>query len=203
MTGDHTKNKGYKHYTGLLNKLFTHAKLRRALEKIRIPLGVALVVLLFIYGRPEMYIPAVVISLFGELIQMWSSGSLEKNVVLTIRGPYCLVRNPMYVGRFLVILGALLLLKNIYIIVIYVGAFSYYVINRVKREEKHLIEIFGEPYLEYCNQVNRFMPRLGACETKDTLFFRFRLLVRNNEHLNFLALLAFYIAFYVISAITQ
>ena len=203
MTGDHTKNKGYKHYMGLLNKLFTHAKLRRALEKIRIPLGVALVVLLFIYGRPEMYIPAVVISLFGELIQMWSSGSLEKNVVLTIRGPYCLVRNPMYVGRFFVILGALLLLKNIYIIVIYVGAFSYYAVNRVKREERHLIEIFGEPYLEYCNQVNRFMPRLGACETKDTLFFRFRLLVTNNEHLNFIALLAFYIAFSVISAITQ
>jgi len=187
----------------LLNKLFTHAKLRRALEKIRIPLGVALVILLLICGRPEMYIPAVVISLFGELIQMWSSGSLEKNVVLTIRGPYCLVRNPMYLGRFFVILGALLLLKNIYIIVIYVGAFSYYVANRVKREEKHLQEIFGEPYLNYCNQVNRFIPRLGACEKKDTLFFRFRLLVRNNEHLNFLALLAFYIAFYVLSAITR
>jgi protein-S-isoprenylcysteine O-methyltransferase Ste14 len=203
MTDDRTNNKGYKHYMGLLNKLFTHARLRRALEKIRIPLGVALVVLLFIFGRMEMYMPAVVISLLGELIQMWSSGSLEKNVVLTIRGPYCLVRNPMYLGRFFVILGALLLLKNIYIIVIYVCAFFYYAINRVKREEKHLIEIFGEPYLEYCNQVNRFMPRLGACETKDTLFFRFHLLVRNNEYLNFLALLAFYIAFYVISAITQ
>ena len=187
----------------LLNKLFTHAKLRRALEKIRIPLGVVLVVLLLIYGRPEMCIPAVVISLFGELIQMWSSGSLEKNVVLTIRGPYCLVRNPMYLGRFFVILGALLLLENIYIIVIYVGAFSYYVINRVKREERHLQEVFGEPYLSYCNQVNRFIPRLGAYEKKDTLFFRFRLLVRNNEHLNFLALLVFYIAFYVLGAITH
>ena len=203
MTSTHTQNKGYKHYMGLLNKLFTHAKLRRALEKIRIPLGVALVIVLFIFGRMEMYIPAVVISLFGELIQMWSSGSLEKNVALTIRGPYCLVRNPMYLGRFFVILGALLLFRNIYIIVIYVGAFSYYAINRVRREEKHLVEIFGERYVEYCNQVNRFMPRLGACETKDSLFFRFRLLVRNNEHLNFLALLAFYIAFYVISAITQ
>jgi protein-S-isoprenylcysteine O-methyltransferase Ste14 len=203
MTSDHTKNKGYKHYMGLLNKLFMHAKLRRALEKIRIPLGVALVILLFIYGRMEMYIPAMVISLFGELIQMWSSGSLEKNVVLTIRGPYCLVRNPMYLGRFFVILGALLLLRNIYIIVIYVGAFSYYVVNRVKREERRLQEIFGEPYLSYCKQVNRFVPRIGACEKKDTLFFRFRLSVRNNEHLNFLALLAFYIAFYVLSAITR
>jgi protein-S-isoprenylcysteine O-methyltransferase Ste14 len=203
MAGTHTQNKGYRHYLGLLNRFFTHAKLRRALEKIRIPLGIALVIVLFIYGHPEMYIPAMVISLFGELIQMWSSGSLEKNVVLTIRGPYCLVRNPMYLGRFLVILGALLLLKNIYIIVIYVCAFFYYAVNRVKREEKHLQEIFGEPYLEYCDQVNRFMPRLGACETRDTLFFRFRLLLRNNEHLNFLALLAFYIAFYVISAITR
>jgi protein-S-isoprenylcysteine O-methyltransferase Ste14 len=203
MSSNHAQNKGNGNFLGLLNRLFTHAKLRRALEKIRIPLGVALVIVLFIYGQPEMYIPALVISLFGELIQMWSSGSLEKNVVLTIRGPYCLVRNPMYLGRFFVILGALLLLKNIYIMVIYVGAFFYYAVNRVKREEKHLIEIFGEPYLHYCNQVNRFVPRLGACETKDTLFFRFRLLVRNNEHLNFIALLAFYVAFYVISAITR
>jgi protein-S-isoprenylcysteine O-methyltransferase Ste14 len=203
MSGNHTKNTGYRYYMGLLNRLFTHAKLRRALEKIRIPLGVALVIVLFIYGHPEMFIPAVVISLFGELIQMWSSGSLEKNVVLTIRGPYCLVRNPMYLGRFLVILGALLLVKNTYIIVIYVGAFSFYVVNRVKREERHLQEIFGEPYLEYCNQVNRFIPRLGACEKRDALFFRFRLLVRNNEHLNFIALLAFYTAFYVIYAIAR
>jgi len=155
----------------LINKVYNHSGLRRILVTIRIPLGGILIFFLLFYGRLEMYFLAFAISFFGELIQIWSSGSLEKNEVLTIRGPYCLVRNPMYLGRFLVILGGVILLKNIYIIAIYLIAYYYYMLNRVKREERRLKDIFGKPYIDYCNKVNRFIPNSGTCEKGGLLFF--------------------------------
>ncbi len=186
----------------LINKVYNHSGLRRILGTIRIPIGGIFIFLILFYGRLEMYFLAFTISFFGELIQIWSSGCLDKNEVLTIRGPYCLVRNPMYLGRFLVILGAVILLRNIYIMVIYLIAYYYYMLNRVKREERRLKDIFGEPYIDYCSKVNRFIPNSIACEKRDLLFFQFHLLIRNNEHLNFLALLSFYVIFYVFSIIS-
>ena len=109
----------------LLHKLFNHPGLRRILVTMRIPLGVVFLVLLLRYGRRELFFLACAISLFGELIQMWSSASLEKNEMLTIRGPYCLVRNPMYLGRFFVLLGAVILSGNIFVILIYLIMYYY------------------------------------------------------------------------------
>jgi len=64
-----------------------------------------LIILLLFYGRLEMYFLVCAISFFGESMPIWSSGCLEKNTVLTVRGPYCLVRNPMHFGRFFVLLA--------------------------------------------------------------------------------------------------
>jgi protein-S-isoprenylcysteine O-methyltransferase Ste14 len=151
-----------------------------------------------IFGRFDLFFLAFAISFFGELIQMWASSSLEKNEVLTVRGPYSLIRNPMYLGRFLVILGGIVLLHNIYILLVYVVVYYFYMVNRVKREESQLEEVFGEPYQDYRRKVNRFVPNLKIYEQGEPLFFRFHILFRNNEHLNFLALLSFYIVFYFI-----
>ena len=180
-----------------INRIFNHPRLRKLLVKSRVFLGIIFVALLFVYGRFELYYIAFGVSFLGELIQMWASGSLEKNEILTVRGPYSLIRNPMYLGRFLVIFGGILLLSNIYIILAYIILFYFYMINRVKREENRLRGIFGEPYLDYCREVNRFVPKFKIYAQGNLFFFRFQILLQNNEHLNFLALLCFYVAFYV------
>jgi protein-S-isoprenylcysteine O-methyltransferase Ste14 len=184
-----------------INKIFNHPRLRKLLLKSRFFLGMLVVALLFVYGRFEWYYMAFGVSFLGELIQIWASGSIEKNEILTVRGPYSLIRNPMYLGRFLVILGGVLLLHNVYVVLVFMVLFYFYMINRVKREENRLREIFGEPYLDYCRKVNRFVPAFRIYEKGDLLFFRFHILLQNNEHLNFLALLCFYAAFYVWSRI--
>ena len=71
--------------------------------------------------------------------------------------------------------------------------------NRVKREERNLKDIFGEPYEHYCREINRFVPRFSVRDKQALLFFRLSLLTRNNEHLNVLGLIAFYILFYTIA----
>ena len=97
-----------------INALFNNAALRKILVRYRIVLGIALVALLFwqLGWRAENFWLAFAVSMVGEFIQLWCFASLDKNATLAFRGPYSLVRNPMYLGRYFIILGLLLLLDS-------------------------------------------------------------------------------------------
>src|SRR5262245_52225632 len=41
----------------------------------------------------------------GEWVRMWAAGHLVKNKVLTVTGPYAYVKNPLYIGTFLCMIG--------------------------------------------------------------------------------------------------
>ncbi len=41
----------------------------------------------------------------GLALRSWSAGILRKNAELTMAGPYGLIRNPLYVGSFLMMFG--------------------------------------------------------------------------------------------------
>ena len=94
---------------------------RTALFKTRFLLALVLLVPLARYMRPEWGPAALGISLFGQLIQTWCFASLVKNRELSVRGPYKLVRNPMYLGRYFLIFGFVCLLESLVAIVIYTG----------------------------------------------------------------------------------
>jgi protein-S-isoprenylcysteine O-methyltransferase Ste14 len=77
-------------------------------------------------------------------------------------GPYRYVRNPMYIGAFGVLLGAgfafssfaIVLLAFIFVIAAHLFVLIY--------EESTLAEKFGESYLRYKKNVNRWWPRFGG-----------------------------------------
>jgi protein-S-isoprenylcysteine O-methyltransferase Ste14 len=104
--------------------------------------------------------PAALVVAAGELLQLWAAANLHKNEDLARRGPYAWVRNPMYVGRFIVGIGLSLAL-DLWWIALPVFAIIYvvYVRARVLREEERLVEYLGEPYVEFCRQVGRWFPR--------------------------------------------
>ena len=79
--------------------MFNHPGVRRAYVRLRVPLAILAIVLLFPFLQPIWLLAGFAVSMFGELIQLWSFASLDKNSDLAIRGPYALVRNPMYLGR--------------------------------------------------------------------------------------------------------
>lgn len=81
---------------------------------------------------------------------------------LVIRGPYRWVRNPMYVGMALFLIGEALLLPSItaqmlWMVAICAVAVTIFV---VVYEEPALRRLFGEEYVEYCRHVRRWWPRL-------------------------------------------
>jgi protein-S-isoprenylcysteine O-methyltransferase Ste14 len=84
---------------------------------------------------------------------------LDPPKFLVARGPYRFVRNPMYVGVELILLGESLLFESA-ILVIYAlaaGAFFHHFV--VLYEERTLRRKFGNRYAEYCRAVPRWLPR--------------------------------------------
>jgi protein-S-isoprenylcysteine O-methyltransferase Ste14 len=143
-----------------LKSLFAQPQLRRFVVALRVPLTIAAIVVLAPFLRREWLPAGFLVSMFGELIQLWCFASLDKNSDLAARGPYALVRNPMYLGRFFIIGGFLLLLGQPWILLPYAIGYWLYMDSRVGREEARLRQIFGESYQRYCAQVRRFVPGL-------------------------------------------
>jgi len=104
--------------------------------------------------------PAIAFLVVGELLQLWAAANLFKNEALAQTGPYAWVRNPMYIGRFLVGLGLGMALTFRWLVLpVFVVIYVVYVHARVLREEERLREYLGEPYIEYCGRVGRWFPR--------------------------------------------
>ena len=179
-----------------IHRAFNHPFVRKLFLRLRYVLALALLVWLAVKADVALLPLGFLVSLIGEAIQLWSFASLVKNEQLTARGPYVLVRNPMYLGRFFLILGAVLLLVTWYVTIAYVVLYYFYMVNRVQREEQHLTEILGQPYRDYSARVNRFLPAVGRLTDPAVRFFNWQVLVRNNGHWNLLAMLLFYGALY-------
>jgi protein-S-isoprenylcysteine O-methyltransferase Ste14 len=182
----------------VLQDLFTNKPVRKFLFKIRYLLAVALVVPLARYMHPEWLGAAVGISLLGQAIQAWCFASLVKNRELSVRGPYLLVRNPMYLGRFFLILGFICLLDSWIAIVAYTVLYYPYMLYRVKREERRLRRAYPDEFGRYCSEVRRFLPSLGRLGEPAVRFFDWAMFRENNGHWNILLTLAAYLVVYAI-----
>lgn len=83
----------------------------------------------------------------------------DSPTVFVTRGPYRWVRNPMYVGMFLILMGEILFFASL-LLGIYAGAlwlfFNFFV---VWYEEPHLRKKFGPAYEAYLKKVPRWIPK--------------------------------------------
>ncbi len=77
---------------------------------------------------------------------------------LVSRGPFAIVRHPMYLGLVTAALGSLLLYQT-WTALAY-AAFAPFVLLRARREELALSAEFGEQWQEYCRRVPALFPRL-------------------------------------------
>ena len=109
---------------------------------------------------PAMMI-GVLLTVLGIALRSWASGTLHKNAVLTVIGPYQLVRHPLYVGSFLMMGGISILLAD-WVIGLAVTALmitSYR--QTIAYEESKLAKRFGWQWIEYRTKVPMLLPRLS------------------------------------------
>ncbi|MEW6026708.1 MAG: isoprenylcysteine carboxylmethyltransferase family protein [Planctomycetota bacterium] len=131
--------------------------------KLRTRLRSLFIIVLLVWAYPS--IDSIIIGsipiIIGQIIHFISAGYLVKQEKLITAGPYRFVRNPFYVGSFLVDVGLCLVTRNIYVAAVYLPLFYLVVINwRVRKEEAFLRAQFGGKYDEYCRLAPRIIPRL-------------------------------------------
>jgi protein-S-isoprenylcysteine O-methyltransferase Ste14 len=184
-----------------INAVFNHEGMRKRWLRIRIPVGVLIICLLVPLVRREYFFGAAAISLIGELIQLWCFAALDKGRSLACRGPYAFVRNPMYLGRYFIVLGFVVLLgkPGLWLLLPFTIFYWFYMRNRVAREEEFLAGALGEDYAAYCGRVNRFLPTFTDISGKAMLYWNWSLFTRNHGWTNLIALLAVYAVLYLIS----
>jgi len=176
-----------------IHDLFNHPGLRAAFRKLRVPLALIAAAGVIWFAQARWLWPGFAVSMFGELIQLWSFASLDKDRDLACNGPYAVVRNPMYLGRFLILLGALMLVGSAWLLLLYAAVYWFYMVTRVGREEARLRDALGAPYAEYCAQVHRFLP--GApYRDSPVLYWNWALLRQNHGWANLAGTLAFWVA---------
>lgn len=102
--------------------------------------------------------------LMGQLLRISARGFKAENSqsgnALIIDGPYTLVRNPMYLGIFLIGSGAILVLFRWWVMGTFVGIFFLRYRLLTGQEEKKLLVNFPNSYPDYCQRVPRFFPSM-------------------------------------------
>ncbi|EMO27011.1 phospholipid methyltransferase [Leptospira interrogans serovar Bataviae str. HAI135] len=112
-------------------------------------------------------------------------------------GIYSLIRHPLYVGNFLMYLGAVLFLKNFLIASVFVLFFWVYYERIMFAEEQFLRKKFGEAYLSWANTVPAFIPKFSGYK-KPVLSFSIRNVIKR-EYPSLFGILVIFSVFDLVS----
>lgn len=125
-----------------------------------------------------------VIGVLGLALRAWAAGTIHKNESLTTSGPYAFLRNPLYLGSFL-IGGGLSLGGGHWIWVgVFVAFFVVAYTPTIAGERERLTELFGHRYVDYAVRVPALIPRLTpyrADEAASPGRFRWSTYMRHRE----------------------
>lgn len=105
-----------------------------------------------------MVIGSLALLTLGLAIRSWSAGTLMKSRQLTTSGPYAVVRNPLYVGSFMMMLGFCLLCRDIPTTVFVFGPMALLYWVQVQFEEIRLAKLFPDTWQQYRQATPRFIP---------------------------------------------
>jgi hypothetical protein len=78
---------------------------------------------------------------------------------LVTSGPYAWSRNPMYLGHIIFLIGVTLTFQSLFAAALTAATIIWFH-RRVRRDEARLRERFGQPYVDYCARVRRWVPGL-------------------------------------------
>jgi protein-S-isoprenylcysteine O-methyltransferase Ste14 len=113
---------------------------------------------------------ALVCLAMGTIWRVWGTAYIGWGVVrdpamqadrLISAGPYRYVRNPLYLGSWLLAVGVSILMPPSGA-GFFLSAFSIFVLFLISAEERFLSAKLGEAYQQYCRRVPRLLPRVAV-----------------------------------------
>ncbi|BBO32823.1 methyltransferase family protein [Lacipirellula parvula] len=123
----------------------------------------------------------------GLSLRTWAAGTLRKHVGLTTTGPYSIIRNPLYVGTFMMVAGFAAIADASAIVWLASVACLAMCVCAVLHEERKLSDHFGADWRQYTLATPRFVPRRLAPQNST---WTLREWIRNREYQAVLATMA-------------
>ena len=148
-------------------------KKRIRIQGILIVIAIILIIVLnkFIAGHWKkksldefLDILGIILVLSGFLLRIAARGYKEEKSCggksMVTDGPYHLMKNPMYFGTLLIGVGIIFVLFELWTILIFLIIYCLIYVPQVKKEEKVMLERFGDQYRNYCKVTPKYFPNI-------------------------------------------
>ena len=164
----------------------------KRLLRLRVPLGFAFAAWYLIAARPTSLQALAMTAGFivlGCALRSWAAGYLLKGKRTAVGGPYAYIRNPLYVGSFIIGTGFCLALWRwplsitpVAITVSFLLGFGIVYRAKTLAEERELVTNLGAPYQTYAQKVPPFLPVRGYVAGLGQQRFSWEIYRRNREY---------------------
>jgi len=164
-------------FAGLIDRLRYH-------EASRQGLGLLLVLvcaLLTVPGESRV-IAGFVLAAVGQTWRIYAAGVIYKNRQLATTGAYSLVRHPLYLGNFLILVGFTLACGNFIVVLLVAFFFMFYYPAAIRYEDQKLQGIFGDDWRAWSADIPAMFPTsLKWQANKEAEWNARQSLIRNGE----------------------
>jgi len=162
---------------GLVDRLRFH-------EASRQGLGFVLVLVCAVFAVPgeNRIIAGFVLAVIGQVWRIYAAGVIYKNKQLATTGAYSLVRHPLYLGNFLILVGFTLASGNWIVALLVAFFFLFYYPAAVRYEDHKLEQIFGDSWRSWSGGIPAMIPtRLKWQANAEAEWDPRQSLIRNGE----------------------
>ncbi len=122
------------------------------------------------------------LALIGQVWRIYAAGVIYKNKQLATTGAYSLVRHPLYLGNFLILIGFTIACANWIVVLVVLFFFWFYYPAAIRYEDAKLERIFGDAWRNWSNSTPAMFPtRLRWKANADAEWNARQSLLRNGE----------------------
>ena len=153
-------------------------------EILRQVIGLLLVAVCAHFARPDSGTVSIGLALavLGQVFRIYAAGYIFKNKQLASTGPYSLVRHPLYLGNFIILIGFTIASANLYVAAGVVVFFLVWYPAAIAYEDSKLENIFGEDWREWSKNIRAIIPvRIRWSDLKASGWDTYQSLIRNGE----------------------
>ena len=153
-------------------------------EILRQGIGLLLVAVCAYFAQPDAGTGTIglAMAVIGQLFRIYAAGFIHKNKQLASTGPYALVRHPLYLGNFLILIGFTIAAANVYVMIGVALFFLIWYPAAIAYEDSKLESIFGDEWRAWSKNIRAIIPgRFRFADLKASGWDTYQSLIRNGE----------------------
>lgn len=132
-------------------------------------------------GEPRI-VAGFMLAAIGQAWRIYAAGVIHKNRQLASTGAYSLVRHPLYLGNFLILVGFAIASGNWIVMAVVVFFFLFYYPTAIRYEDHKLEGIFGDEWRTWSRNIPGMFPtHLKWQSNQDASWDLRQSMIRNGE----------------------